>query len=211
MTLALIPLDKIKDAFNIILDECPFTDEKLFAFVRYFKKQWLNGTISPQIWNHHTSQKRTNNNLEGFHSKLTKLLPKYHPKFSDVLKCIIKEDAKTRNDFLSFDSKTYQAKKDLVKDLKIQITQEEFRRNFVDFKTYFEKLTCQVMYPYDQDINESLENEKDEDENNNDDRGEVEEQTITKIKVSKLVNMYIHFDFTRDIDQRLNQIKQIKN
>ena len=31
--------------------------------------QWLNGEISPKILNHHKSEKRrTNNDLEGFHS-----------------------------------------------------------------------------------------------------------------------------------------------
>ncbi|CAF0894177.1 unnamed protein product [Brachionus calyciflorus] len=86
MALALIPLENIKNGIDIIVEEIPEKDEKLIEFIKYFKKQWLNGSISPEIWNHHFSQKRTNNNLEGFHSKLTNFIPKCHPRFSKMLK-----------------------------------------------------------------------------------------------------------------------------
>ena len=66
MALALIPIDKIKEALDIIIEEAPFKSEKMVSFVKYFKNQWLNGFISPEIWNHRNSVKRTNNNLEGF-------------------------------------------------------------------------------------------------------------------------------------------------
>lgn len=88
IALALIPIDKLKDAMDIIIQKIPSTDDKLIIFITYFNNQWLNGFISPEIWNHRYSQKRTNNNVEGFHSKLTKIIPKYHSKFSEMVNCI---------------------------------------------------------------------------------------------------------------------------
>ncbi|CAF0894112.1 unnamed protein product [Brachionus calyciflorus] len=108
----------MKDAMDIIIEEIPIYDEKIIQFIKYFKNQWLNGYISPEIWNHHQPQKSTNNDLEGFHSKLTHFLPKYHPKFSDMINCIKKEDAKTRNSFLATRKTKKQAKKEVEKGFK---------------------------------------------------------------------------------------------
>ncbi|XP_041365117.1 uncharacterized protein LOC121380390 [Gigantopelta aegis] len=44
------------------------------------------------LWNHHdTNGPRTNNNLEGFHNRLNKAMPHYHPniyRFVDIIKKI---------------------------------------------------------------------------------------------------------------------------
>ena len=72
MVIPLIPIDKIREAIDNIIETIPDdSDRNLLSFFKYFKKQWLNGSISAEIWNHRNSQKRTNNNLVGFHSKLT--------------------------------------------------------------------------------------------------------------------------------------------
>ncbi|RNA06198.1 hypothetical protein BpHYR1_029090 [Brachionus plicatilis] len=58
MALALIPIDKIKEALDIIIEEAPLSEKrKTVSFVKYFENQWLNGFISPEIWNHPPSKK----------------------------------------------------------------------------------------------------------------------------------------------------------
>ncbi|RNA29472.1 Ragulator complex LAMTOR3 [Brachionus plicatilis] len=171
MALALIPIDKIKEALDIIIEEAPFKSEK--------KNQWLNGFISPEIWNHRNSVKRTNNNLEGFHSKLTKFLPKYHSKFSDMLECIKKEDSKTRNLFLA---------------------PKDFDQNSTEFAVYFENLTHRVMHQYEQDLDNEV-NQEDDEESEEDDA--IIEQTVSKIKVAKLKNDYKNFDFVGNFQEQL--------
>ncbi|RNA35029.1 Ragulator complex LAMTOR3 [Brachionus plicatilis] len=196
MTLALIPIDKLQHAIDIIIEELPEKNSKYISFIKYFQKQWLNGAISPQIWNLN-SQKRTNNDLEGFHSKLTMFLPKYHSKFADMIKTIKNEDAKTRNEFLK-PNKT--VKRDFEKDLQIQLIQEEYRRNAIDFKSYFYKLTQQVMSPYEQDLDDD-QIEALVIDNNDDDK--VVSETISSIKILKLFNEFESINFVGDIELKI--------
>ncbi|CAF0941490.1 unnamed protein product [Brachionus calyciflorus] len=85
---------------------------------------------------------------------LIKIFTFYDISTIDMINCIKKEDAKTRNSFLATRKTKKQAKKEVEKDFQIQLIQEEFRINAVDFKTYFENLTRQVMNPYEDDIEE---------------------------------------------------------
>lgn len=78
--LALIPPSKLNEAWDLLLDSVPVPmDENLLKFISYFVNTWIIGKPSiyckPTIWNHHQSKYfRTNNHLEGFHSKLNKEL-----------------------------------------------------------------------------------------------------------------------------------------
>jgi hypothetical protein len=66
--LALIPLEKLEQAFTIIIENGGqyLNDVNMQRFISYFIEQWLNGNISPEIWNHFQSgQRRTNNDVEG--------------------------------------------------------------------------------------------------------------------------------------------------
>lgn len=87
---------------------------------------------------------------------MTEFLPKYHPKFTDIIKTIKNEDAKARNEFLKPNKTAKHSKRDFVKDLQIQLIQEEYLRIAIDFKSYFDKLTHQLMSPYEQDLDEAL-------------------------------------------------------
>ncbi|CAF0946333.1 unnamed protein product [Brachionus calyciflorus] len=75
-TLALIPLEKVTEGFEIIKSLKP-NDPKCDEFISYFEKQLLN-KVKPDIWNHHESDIRRSNIIEGFHSGLNKLLNKNH-------------------------------------------------------------------------------------------------------------------------------------
>ncbi|CAF1083058.1 unnamed protein product [Brachionus calyciflorus] len=183
-------------------------NEELIPFIKSFNKQWLNGSISPEIWNHYKSQKRTNNDLEGFHSKLTKFLPKYHPKFSDILNCINREDSKTTNAYLRPNKKSKQAKREVEKDLKILMIHEEFERNNISFKDYFDNLTHQVMSPYEQDLDLDFQ-VVDFDIDDSADEQPIAE-TSSKIKVKKLTNNYKSVNYIGDIENRLSFLKSEK-
>jgi hypothetical protein len=69
--LALIPLENLEEAFAMIMSNSRdyLIDDNMKKFVSYFIDQWLVGEVSPEVWNHfRTSQRRTNNDLEGkFH------------------------------------------------------------------------------------------------------------------------------------------------
>ncbi|CAF1158237.1 unnamed protein product, partial [Brachionus calyciflorus] len=71
-----------------------------------------------------------------------------------MIKTIKNEDAKARNEFLKPNITAKQSKRDFEKDFQIQLIQEEYRRNAIDFKSYFNKLTQQVMSPYEQDLDD---------------------------------------------------------
>ena len=77
--LALIPLNDIEKAWDIIISETPTRDEQaIFNFIKYFHDTWLVGKhgshCSPEIWNRHGEKIRTNNHLEGYHRKMNKAL-----------------------------------------------------------------------------------------------------------------------------------------
>ena len=84
-------MDKIKDAFEIILNSVPELHSNKEKLKKYFIEKWLMGSNSPDIWNHHnTSRKRTNNNLEGYHTTITSTLPKYHPEMGKMVQYYVK-------------------------------------------------------------------------------------------------------------------------
>ncbi|CAF0952791.1 unnamed protein product [Brachionus calyciflorus] len=78
----------------------PSSDEKIIKFIKYFIKQWLNGSVSPTIWNHHqTDKRRTNNDVERFHSGLSRSNITVHPRVDETKKQIKLIDSKARDVF----------------------------------------------------------------------------------------------------------------
>ncbi len=46
-------------------------------FVEYFQNTWMSGRYSPATWNvHEVDEYRTNNHIEGWHSKMRKVVGK---------------------------------------------------------------------------------------------------------------------------------------
>jgi len=78
--LALVPLDCIQKCWDIILNEIPsnislHARESIFEFLNYFSNTWLLGKhgAPPETWNVSEEDNRTNNIVEGHHSKRTSL------------------------------------------------------------------------------------------------------------------------------------------
>ena len=86
MALALIPLSKLEEAINIINNND--LTELQIGFCQYFVSQWCNAKTSkqgPEIWNHHLSTIRTNNNAEGYHSMMSSTIPRHHPLVTQIV------------------------------------------------------------------------------------------------------------------------------
>ena len=49
------------------------------AMVRYYRGTWLDGDFPPAMWNVHKAAIRTNNMVEGWHSRLNKVISCSHP------------------------------------------------------------------------------------------------------------------------------------
>ncbi|RNA23729.1 Ragulator complex LAMTOR3 [Brachionus plicatilis] len=64
--LALLPIDKVKEGYEIINSFMP-DDPKCKQLYTYFEEQWLKNT-KIETWNQFESNVRTNNRIEGFHS-----------------------------------------------------------------------------------------------------------------------------------------------
>ena len=74
------------------------SDIKQAKFLHYFIKQWLNDSLSIAVWNHHqTDKRRTNNDVEGFHSGLWKSNLNVHPRVDEIIQQIKLIDAKSRD------------------------------------------------------------------------------------------------------------------
>ena len=55
--------------------------------IKYFDATWLMGCFLPTLWNHsNTIGPRTNNNVEGFHSKFNRSIGSPHPNIYKLIK-----------------------------------------------------------------------------------------------------------------------------
>ncbi|KAE9544242.1 hypothetical protein AGLY_001421 [Aphis glycines] len=89
--LAYIPFDDIDEGWIIIMTNTPDND-KLQIFYDYFIEQWLeNPIISRSVWYCYQRRHRINNIVEGWNSKLNKILNKPQPTFNDLYHCLKKE------------------------------------------------------------------------------------------------------------------------
>ncbi|RNA08968.1 hypothetical protein BpHYR1_018151 [Brachionus plicatilis] len=75
-----------------------------------------------------------------------------------------------------------------------------FPKNRTEFAVYFEKLTHRVMHPFEQDLDNEV-NQEDDEESEEDEA--IIEQTVSKIKVAKLKKDYKNFDFVGNFQEQL--------
>ena len=95
MALAFLPLITIRPAFQQLENE-PIVEENhlLAALFTYFKQTWL-GQFPLKLWNIYHAANRTNNRVEGWHSKLNRFVKKSHPNIYELLTELKKEQAAT--------------------------------------------------------------------------------------------------------------------
>jgi hypothetical protein len=85
--LPLVPVEKINDAMFLCSSIKPPNNNNIDVFENYINSTWLSILLTFNIdkWTQNDNfGPRTNNNLEGFHSKLNKLVKKSNPNFFHV-------------------------------------------------------------------------------------------------------------------------------
>ncbi|KRX61938.1 hypothetical protein T09_7242 [Trichinella sp. T9] len=91
MALAFLPVHLVPAGFEIINVG---TSGQLEALFQYFQQEWLPAT-KIKLWNVHGVSVRTNNHLEGWHSRMNKRARKHHLGFYQFLQLILDEQGKT--------------------------------------------------------------------------------------------------------------------
>lgn len=87
--LALVPCDRIDEAWTHILSLCPNGPDAISDLIAYFTSTWLVPVLpslfARQTWNHFNDLRgRTNNSAEGFHSRINSELKKQQANFWEI-------------------------------------------------------------------------------------------------------------------------------
>ncbi len=90
---AFVPLRYVRLGWigvKAVLPNVPRTEE----FVVYFQGTWISGNYPPATWNvHDLDDCRTNDLMEGWHSKLKNVLGKAHPNVYEIVRTLKAEQA----------------------------------------------------------------------------------------------------------------------
>ena len=150
-TLALIPIEKINDALEKIENSIPHQDCEII--IKYFKSQWID-KIKPEVWNHYErSEHRTNNQAEGFHSNLNRLLTSSHPNLYALINLLKQLETSSviqleRVNIHKSAVSVIRRKKDIEKDTIIELIKQEYKCHSISFDEFFEKMCNQVLDPF---------------------------------------------------------------
>ena len=120
----------LPDAPNI-----PRVDE----LVSYFTATWIEGNFPLIHWNYFNQQHpRTNNNVEGWHSRMKKIISKPHPNIFSWIEFIQREEAITKAKILSFrtGATVRQRRQMKEKEKRIQTLFEHFNGGDINLDEY---------------------------------------------------------------------------
>ena len=97
MALAFLPTDQIMGIFTT-LQQQPVVEgnNQLQALFTYYYDTWLTGPFPLELWNVHQTSTRTNNMVEGWHSRLNRYVRRLHPNLHQLVKELQKEQAMTQ-------------------------------------------------------------------------------------------------------------------
>ncbi|KAG0440508.1 hypothetical protein DMUE_1691 [Dictyocoela muelleri] len=88
-TLANIPISFLDESWSFIKSIIPISDNRVFILINYIEETWIlprDSLFSRTVWSHHDDLYiRTNNSLEGFHSKLNRAINKSQPSFYEII------------------------------------------------------------------------------------------------------------------------------
>ena len=91
LAIAFVPIDLIPQTFQNLKYMCQPELQSLFT---YFENFWID-TVNHNLWNMYGIQRRTNNNLEGWHLRLNRAIGKTHANIYEFILKIIKEQGVT--------------------------------------------------------------------------------------------------------------------
>ena len=93
--IAFVPLQFVRPAWDGIAQELD-EEEGLEGFKTYFHQTWMRGSYQLVLWNYYTYDgPRTNNRLEGWHSRLKRIVKKPHPNIYELIDVFRSEEAAT--------------------------------------------------------------------------------------------------------------------
>ncbi|CAF0758007.1 unnamed protein product [Didymodactylos carnosus] len=70
-----LPTHLVQSTYDEVVDSTPLRiRHKMQPFYHYFSNTWLNGQYAIEVWNVYGQDRRTNNDVESWHSKLSRLL-----------------------------------------------------------------------------------------------------------------------------------------
>lgn len=134
MILPLVPLNLISSAHSIILTRVPNDSQALDDYCTYLLENWIgdaseniNEKFARELWNHHESEVRTNNHLEGFHSKLNKLVRSAKPHIYKMINVSKRQEQLSGIKYLrTTKNPKAQSTKKQLKNAKIEILNKKF-------------------------------------------------------------------------------------
>jgi hypothetical protein len=171
--MALIPISKISDYFDGLLEEIPEEyAAKYRKFTDYFVNNYFEGSFPQEIWNHFDSVgvPRTNNNLEGYNNKMKKFVQVAHP---DIFRSILvfkseEVDATaryTRSNLVPPEKPPARRKKYILNGDLYRAFREMYLKHQITLKTFIEKIMEQFDYEKDKRLaEEDLEDDEDDDD-----------------------------------------------
>ena len=103
-SVAFCPLTYVRTAWLAIQQSAP-NIPRVDELIDYFSATWINGNFPPIHWNYFNQhQPRTNNHVEGWHSRMKKVISKPHPNIFAWIDYIQREEAVTKAKIQSFRS-----------------------------------------------------------------------------------------------------------
>ena len=91
LALAFVPIELIPQTFQGLKYDCPV---ELHALLNYFENYWME-VVDHKLWNMYGVQRRTNNNLEGWHLRLNRAIGKAHANIYEFVSKLITEQGNT--------------------------------------------------------------------------------------------------------------------
>ena len=108
-------------------------------FVTYFQGNWMSGAYPLSSWNVHNLSCRTNNHMEGWHSKLKKVVGKAHPNVFEIVRVFKMEQAAVDvavAQLLAGARPPVRSRAAIEKDTKIEELKAKFTNNVISMDSF---------------------------------------------------------------------------
>ena len=106
---AFCPPQFVRTAWLGVKQEAPQVS-RVDELLSYFEQTWMIGQFHPRQWNYFDFEgPRTNNHVEGWHSRLKKVVGKAHPNVYEIIEVFQNEEATVRMKLLNFETGAAQA------------------------------------------------------------------------------------------------------
>ena len=93
LAMPFVPVPHVKDAFQFVKNTAPDVP-RVREFNDYFDRTWMNVQYPIEMWNFFKYDSlRTNNHVEGYHTRLMRKAGKIHPNIFEVVELFSQEEA----------------------------------------------------------------------------------------------------------------------